>query len=1040
MYFLILDKEIRAMAILLSRNSNSNSLRTLFLTSVVFLMVACSSGGGGGGGTSGGITYVGNTDPAVLTATNTARLVGNVVGSFEASDVITVGVALNSPESTRGGLSQSALANRLITYFHDTLTRTPLLAEQAVAAIAVDDTIPCDEGSIHVLGTLNEDGTGEVSATYNSCRTGEAMLSGEATLLIVAYDLTYDIPTDATYSFTNLTLTIRGESYRMSGSVRDQQSIASNTETLTINMITQDELSDETIKDDNLVIIIVSDDILDPSSYTETLSGRVYDSEHGYVDVTTVSDIVFSSINQECPDSGQLRLDGAANASIRVTAISAALIRLEVDRDGDSSYEINAILGCTELDSELGIDLGDTDGDGMHNSWETWYGLDPSSTADADLDSDGDGFTNLNEYLAGSDPGDSASTPVSADLAINMTGPSSHVAPGETFSYNIIVQNGGPSAAVDVVVSDELPAGMSLVSTSTSLGSCSGTTTVTCNLGGMGAGADASIILSVTAASTEGSYSNTASVTSTIADGDASNNATTVIVMVAATNTPPVAVDDPASTVVDTEVLISVLANDSDADGDTLSITEVTDPLHGSAAVESGAIRYTPDSGYVGEDTFNYTVSDGNGGTDVAAVTVTVTAIPPEAVIRVSVDSSGGEVTSSGFLLTGSPVISADGRYVAFRSDAAELPNGGVQDVFLHDTVSGDTTLVSVDSDENPGNGTSRDLAISADGRYVVFRSAATNLVTGDNNGVNDIFLRDTLNTTTTRISVDSSGIEANGNSFYPDISDDGRYVVFYSTATNLVSGDTNGVLDVFRHDTTTGATTRISLDSSASQANGNSLYPAISADGRYVAFESTATNLVTGDTNARSDIFRHDTLTGATTRVSVDSGSIQGNNPSYRPVISADGRYIAFESSASNLVSGDSNVAYDIFRHDTTTGDTIRVSVDSAGNQSSSMDNSNHPAISDDGRYVVFDSSATNLVSGDTILGADVFMHDTQTGDTNHVSVDASGIAANGVSVFPEISADGRYVVYYSAADNLVSEDGNSVDDAFRVDVTALP
>jgi Tol biopolymer transport system component len=171
-----------------------------------------------------------------------------------------------------------------------------------------------------------------------------------------------------------------------------------------------------------------------------------------------------------------------------------------------------------------------------------------------------------------------------------------------------------------------------------------------------------------------------------------------------------------------------------------------------------------------------------------------------------------------------------------------------------------------------------------------------------------------------------------------------------------------------------------------------------------------------------------------------VDSSGKEGNNTSRNPAISGDGRYIAFESSASNLVSGDTNSASDIFRHDTQTGDTIRVSVDSNGNQTES-ENSNSPAISDNGRIVSFYSSAGNLVSGDSNYWEDIFIHDTQTGKTVMVSVDSSGNQANARSVFAEISADGRYVVYYSEADNLVHEnDTNGVDDAFRVDVTALP
>ena len=196
----------------------------------------------------------------------------------------------------------------------------------------------------------------------------------------------------------------------------------------------------------------------------------------------------------------------------------------------------------------------------------------------------------------------------------------------------------------------------------------------------------------------------------------------------------------------------------------------------------------------------------------------------------------------------------------------------------------------------------------------MAFVSYASNLVSEDTNGWEDIFLHDTQTGTTTRLSVDSSGTQGNGQSYTPSISEDGRYVAFRSSANNLVSGDTNGTWDIFLRDTQTGITTRLSVDSSGTQGNDDSWSPSISADGRYVAFSSGASNLVSGDTNGWDDIFLHDTQTGTTTRLSVDSSGKQANNQSYTPSISADGRYVAFSSLASNLVSGDTNGKEDVF------------------------------------------------------------------------------------------------------------------------------
>jgi hypothetical protein len=201
----------------------------------------------------------------------------------------------------------------------------------------------------------------------------------------------------------------------------------------------------------------------------------------------------------------------------------------------------------------------------------------------------------------------------------------------------------------------------------------------------------------------------------------------------------------------------------------------------------------------------------------------------------------------------------------------------------------------------------------------VAFTSTALNLVPGDTNFAWDVFVHDLQTGATTRVSVDSSGAEGDGLSMIPSISSDGRYVAFTSLATNLVPGDTNAAYDVFVHDRQTGATTRVSVDSAGVQGDGDSGWAdlSLSADGRFVAFESLAANLVPGDTNGVKDVFLHDLQTGATTRLSVDSNAGQGDAESRACSISASGRYVAFQSEATNLVPGDANALRDVFLRD---------------------------------------------------------------------------------------------------------------------------
>jgi Tol biopolymer transport system component len=342
--------------------------------------------------------------------------------------------------------------------------------------------------------------------------------------------------------------------------------------------------------------------------------------------------------------------------------------------------------------------------------------------------------------------------------------------------------------------------------------------------------------------------------------------------------------------------------------------------------------------------------------------------------------------------------------------------------------------LVSQSSTGEQGNGTEDFAAVSADGRYVAFHSTAGNLVPADTNGRPDVFVRDTFDGTTTRVSVSSTGDQAiGGSSLEPSISADGRYVAFYSSAGNLVMDDTNGDYDIFVHDTLLGTTSRATVDRSHS-----SYEPSISDDGRYVAFRSLAA-LVADDTNLKYDIFVRDMVAGTTIRATVNSEGAQaiggldlGGTAGVEPSISGDGRYVAFASAATNLVENDTNGDYDVFVHDTVDRTTTRVSMTHTGDQAVGG-GSLGASISNDGRYVAFYSDAVNLVAGDTNGQSDVFVHDRVAGGTTRVSVASTGQQGDGgSSLGPALSGDGRYVAFYSAANNLVADDTNGVPDVF--------
>jgi Tol biopolymer transport system component len=323
---------------------------------------------------------------------------------------------------------------------------------------------------------------------------------------------------------------------------------------------------------------------------------------------------------------------------------------------------------------------------------------------------------------------------------------------------------------------------------------------------------------------------------------------------------------------------------------------------------------------------------------------------------------------------------------------------------------------VSVNSNGNQANSSSHYSSISGDGRYIAFQSSASNLVADDTNGRSDIFLHDRETSTTTRVSVNSNGNQANGYSKYPNISSDGRYVVFSSDASNLVSGDTNGKRDIFIHDTQTSETKLINLNIDGSEITDIYYYNnniSLSANARYLAVRATTKTVVNGKNISRYEVLVYDHQTDKTERVSVDSNGNLADKYSEYPRISADGRYVAFQSNATNLVAGDTNAISDIFVHDRQTDEIKRVSVNSNGNQGN--DSSRYPTISGDGRYVAFISDANNLVGDDINELSDIFIHDLETNKTELVNIYSGCNSDYRYYHNFSLSYNGRYLIFDS-------------------------
>jgi Tol biopolymer transport system component len=472
----------------------------------------------------------------------------------------------------------------------------------------------------------------------------------------------------------------------------------------------------------------------------------------------------------------------------------------------------------------------------------------------------------------------------------------------------------------------------------------------------------------------------------------------------------------------------------SGGDGaDLLLGGEGNDSVGGGAGADrllGGAGNDTLDGG-MGVDTMDggpgndlYIVDD---GADV--VSESLTSDP----VLVSVSASGSQ--GNGYYGSSDASFSTSGRYVLFQSYADNLiPDDGNRawDIFVKDLQSGSIECISTNATGAQANYSSSNAAFSNEGRYLVFESDATNLVTGDTNSRRDIFVKDVQTGAILRVSTDAVGAQGNQSSSNASFSVDGRYVVFESQASNLVLNDGNGVTDLFVKDLQSGEIRNISIDAAGVQGDRGSGAGSFSADGRYVVFQSDARNLVALDGNDATDIFLKDLQTDDLQLVSSDALGTPGNGSSTNASIAADGNRIVFESVASNLVAGDSNDSSDIFVKDLQSGAIERVSTGSDGTHGNGSSSS--ASLSADGRYLVFASLASNLVANDTNASSDIFVKDLVSGTLLRLSTNVGGSEGNAGSFGPRFSADGRSIIFSSDADNLVANDNNRQMDVIRV------
>lgn len=498
------------------------------LVTVAGTGLALVAGCGGGGGDEGGgsvvfdttpVVYAGSTSAAVITATNAGTLVANLFGGGSSTPSFSVARKAHSPDT--GQVEAGRIARRGMR----TSVSTALKKKDRLSlSISVDESIACAAGSGRISGTLSDIGTGTLTVTYNNCLIDEHSFTGLATAQVNAFDPGLGIITDATLSFPRLSVRGSGVNVEISGTIGTVVFLPNNSEKSTQSVVTLDNPTGRMTKSENLVVEDRYDNFLSPSSYLQVITGRIYDAAHGFVDVDTLVMPSFGTTTQDFPDSGLVRLIGAARARIHATALSSGIMTISLDLNADATFETTATLAWVELGGPAGADLADSDGDGMHNGWEDAKGLDRSSAADAALDPDGDGAGNRSEYLAGSDPRSGASTPPTVGLSLSVTDGPDPVALGSGgVDYVLTVTNASSSPAINVVLSNTLQPGVNLSRTISTQGSCTGTQVIVCTLGTVSGFATVSVTVEVNP-SLAGIVTNSATVTSNSFDPNTSDN------------------------------------------------------------------------------------------------------------------------------------------------------------------------------------------------------------------------------------------------------------------------------------------------------------------------------------------------------------------------------------------------------------------------------------------------------------------------------------------------------------------------------------
>jgi len=421
-------------------------------------------------------------------------------------------------------------------------------------------------------------------------------------------------------------------------------------------------------------------------------------------------------------------------------------------------------------------------------------------------------------------------------------------------------------------------------------------------------------------------------------------------------------------------------------------------------------------------------------GIGVASVT-TAESLYAQSIVRLDVANDGTETYGGATAVD----VCDDATKVVFATNVDGFDPtdvNGFGDVLLRDLAAGTTTLVSVWTNGNPGNQASSNPRISADGLFVAFDSDATNFVVGgDGNGVTDVFLRDLVAGTTTRVSVADDGSEANGASSLVAISGDGQRILFLSDASKLVANDRNGKSDLFLRDVAAGTTIRVSTAADGTEADRAMFGGDLSSDGQVVLMITDATNLVPGDTNHVVDVFVHDLVAGTVVRASVASNGgelswgSERNFDDFGAALSRDGRAVLFSTHQFDLVPNDWNEASDVFLRDLAAGTTTIVSVDSNGDVAAANDKRYGTfahGLSSDRRFILLEGDAATLAANGNFDARawDVYVRDQELAMTTRQSNDPHGFAGNWPSSGSRMTPDARHVVFVSSATDLIDGD----------------